>query len=292
MKRTLKIVFIILGTLIALILMAALFFIYKLNYEVKTVDRSKSPDEKYELLLQSIGTPVLFGPADGKIVLKNEREKIAEYDFTLSNDGVPVKKEIWQVSWMDWGVQVVLSGSEQEEERIEIMYDGTVFAGDSDRVSGDTKQQTADKSGNAGQQAEEGSRGSEQPAIEENGNTEEQLKQMEIMNGYQAIYEEYFQRFGYGFTKEYDATGTLRAVLREDSEAVEYLIYDRESQNGKCGLYVYYLVSKEADGSWYPMDAEMRNTYAYVYESGQVVSSGKTDWSDAGSEEYQDVTGE
>lgn len=32
--------------------------------------------------------------------------------------------------------------------------------------------------------------------------------------------------------------------------------------------------------------------YAYVYESGDVVSSGKTAWEDIGSEAYQEVTGE
>ena len=32
--------------------------------------------------------------------------------------------------------------------------------------------------------------------------------------------------------------------------------------------------------------------YAYVYESGDVVNSGKTAWEDAGSEVYKEVTGE
>ena len=36
----------------------------------------------------------------------------------------------------------------------------------------------------------------------------------------------------------------------------------------------------------------MQNTYAYEYSTGAIVESGKTDWSDAGSEEYQNLTGE
>ena len=40
------------------------------------------------------------------------------------------------------------------------------------------------------------------------------------------------------------------------------------------------------------MDAEILEIYAYVYAGDSVISSGKTGWSDAGSEEYRDATGE
>lgn len=59
-----------------------------------------------------------------------------------------------------------------------------------------------------------------------------------------------------------------------------------------CGLYVHYQSEKKADGTWSVSDGAIVDIYAYVYESGDVVSSGKTKWSDNGSEEYQRITGE
>lgn len=120
----------------------------------------------------------------------------------------------------------------------------------------------------------------------------QQLKQLKIKKGYRTIYDTCFQEEGYSFTEDYDAKGNSRAILKEDETSVEYLVYDRESPNGLCGLYVYYRAPRAADGSWSPMDAEILDIYAYVYAGDSVISSGKTGWSDAGSEEYRDATGE
>ena len=120
----------------------------------------------------------------------------------------------------------------------------------------------------------------------------QQLKQLRIKKGYRTIYDTCFQKEGYSFTEDYDAKGNSRAILKEDETSIEYLVYDRESQNGLCGLYVYYRAPRAADGSWSPMDAEILDIYAYVYAGDSVISSDKTGWSDAGSEEYRDATGE
>lgn len=117
-------------------------------------------------------------------------------------------------------------------------------------------------------------------------------QQLRIKKGYRTIYDTCFQEEGYSFTEDYDAKGNSRAILKEDETSIEYLVYDRESQNGLCGLYVYYRAARAADGSWSPMDAEILDIYAYVYAGDSVISSGKTGWSDAGSGEYRDATGE
>ncbi len=57
---------------------------------------------------------------------------------------------------------------------------------------------------------------------------------------------------------------------------VEYLIYDRESQNGLCGLYVYYQSNKNDDGTYDYANGVIVDIYAYVFASGDVISSGKT----------------
>ena len=53
-----------------------------------------------------------------------------------------------------------------------------------------------------------------------------------------------------------------------------------------------YRADKVADGSWAPADAQIIDVYAYDEKSGAVVASGKKSWSDSGTQEYRDLTGE
>lgn len=343
MKKILKIILCIFGALVILLLAAVGFFVYLLDYQVRTVDQAESPDGTYELLLQSVGSPLFFSSADGRLVLKQGKEKIAERDFTLYDDGGSVRADIWQVTWLQESVRIRISGSEQNDEWIEITYDGKFFSqypardgteteaeagteqeaetgaeaaakqekeqaygeeeseGTAEQTYGEEESEgTAEQTYGEGEseqlseQQEEGETYSaeelEEAAEEQHMN--QQLKQLRIKKGYRTIYDTCFQEEGYSFTEDYDAKGNSRAILKEDENSVEYLVYDRESQNGLCGLYVYYRAPRAADGSWSPMDAEILDIYAYVYAGDSVISSGKTGWSDAGSEEYRDATGE
>lgn len=114
----------------------------------------------------------------------------------------------------------------------------------------------------------------------------------QIREGALEIFDQYFAAEGSTFQEGYTAKGDTYFVLNENDSDITYLQYDRDSQNGNCGLYVLFKASKSSDGSWSPSDAQMQNTYAYEYSTGAIVESGKTDWSDAGSEEYQNLTGE
>ena len=115
---------------------------------------------------------------------------------------------------------------------------------------------------------------------------------LRIEEGYRAVYEQAFQDGGYEFTESSDAKGNLQVILSETDTAVEYLMYDRESENGKCGLYVYFYMEKGEDGSWSPDSAQIRDIYAWVFDTDEVISSGKTGWGDPGSEAYRNATGE
>lgn len=111
-------------------------------------------------------------------------------------------------------------------------------------------------------------------------------------NGALKIFDAYFAAKGSTFKESYTAKGNMYFILQESDADITYLQYDRDSQNGRCGLYVLWKASKSSDGSWSPNDAQMQNTYAYEYRTGAIAESGKTDWSDAGSEEYRKLTGE
>ena len=89
------------------------------------------------------------------------------------------------------------------------------------------------------------------------------------------------------FMISYGANGNSRVILNENEEIIEYLVYDRLSENEKCELYVLYRSKKNTDGSWYISEAEILDIFAYSMSTKDVVSSGKTSWSATGSEEHE-----
>lgn len=113
-----------------------------------------------------------------------------------------------------------------------------------------------------------------------------------IHEGFQAIYAQVFEPQGLSCFQDADAKGNERLVLSETSSQVEYVLFDRRSANEKCLLYVRYRADKGADGSWAPADAQIIDIYAYDEGSGAVVASGKKSWSDSGTQEYRNLTGE
>lgn len=114
----------------------------------------------------------------------------------------------------------------------------------------------------------------------------------EIYDGYRTIYQQYFADEGCDFMISYGANGNSRVILNENEEIIEYLVYDRLSENEKCELYVLYRSKKNTDGSWYISEAEILDIFAYSMSTKDVVSSGKTSWSATGNEKYYEITGE
>lgn len=90
----------------------------------------------------------------------------------------------------------------------------------------------------------------------------------------------------------YNAGGDEQVILSKDSEKVILLIYDRESANGACALYALESCLVEDYGSWSIDDATLLDEYAYVHETGEVIASGKTSWSDVGTQAFRNATGE
>ena len=116
---------------------------------------------------------------------------------------------------------------------------------------------------------------------------DELMETNEIYDGYRTIYQQYFADEGCDFMISYGANGNSRVILNENEEIIEYLVYDRLSENEKCELYVWYRSKKNADGSWHISEAEILDIFAYNVSTKDVVSSGKTSWSATGSEEHE-----
>ena len=86
----------------------------------------------------------------------------------------------------------------------------------------------------------------------------------------------------------YTAKGVPKLVLNKDAKQITYVLYDRESANGKCALYVVYKAELAASDT----EPEIGDMLAYEYSTENVISSGKRDWADTGSLEYCTAIGE
>lgn len=127
MKKYLKIMLCIMGSLLAVIVAFWFSISYTVNYKKITCDTSVSPDKKYEVILQAVGEPEWpFGSASGRLVLKEGEDKISQTDFELHNDGASISSSCWKVTWHEDYVEIILSGEEQFDEQVILYFDGTV----------------------------------------------------------------------------------------------------------------------------------------------------------------------
>lgn len=266
-------------TVVLAVLLVALA--YELNYAVRTVDTSTSPDGRFTLELQAVGEPLFFSPADARLVLRLGRYEVSHVDTSIADDGGQVRTTSWQVSWENSGAKVRLKGSEQSDELVTMGFDGSVSRG----------RAAADESLGGLPDAEANTPAT--PTDEDITSSEvAQQEAEEIDAGYKAVYDAALKSQGYGYQVTYNAKGDEQVILSQDSEKVVILVYDRESANGTCALFALESCPVEEYGSWSIDHAMLLDEYAYVHETGEVIASGKTSWSDAGTQEFRDVTGE
>lgn len=133
-------------------------------------------------------------------------------------------------------------------------------------------------------------------ASQESGN----LTPETVEGAYLCLYEQIFKEQGAAYDCRYNAKGNFYAFLSEGRDVpgsgaeelrAEYtVVYDRESENGECHLFVYYETFYNEDGTEY--GTTILDTYAVNKETGEVTASGKHAWEDVGSVEYQEAAGE
>lgn len=120
-----------------------------------------------------------------------------------------------------------------------------------------------------------------------------------VEGAYRVLYEELFADAGYPYDYGYNAKGNFYANLCEGEGELEStpgtfayketVVYDRESKNGKCHLFVHYRTYYQ-DGTEYT--TEILDMYAVDMATGKVYLSGRQGWADVGSQAYRDATGE
>ena len=118
----------VLGFVAAIFIIIAVFWgslAYVSNYKITEADTSVSPDGTYELVLQAVGEADFpFGSASGRLVLYEGKSRISKADFELRDDGRNIRSSIWEVTWHEDSVEVILSGDEQFDEQIILYFDG------------------------------------------------------------------------------------------------------------------------------------------------------------------------
>lgn len=242
--------------------------LYIAYFKVTVVDSAQSADGAYEVILQSVGEPGWpFGSAPGRLVLKKEGIVVSDKDIEIANDGGSIHKSSWRVTWYDDHVGIMLFGQEQYDELVTLYYDGRT---ESCRLTTHHGVERKKVSNNAVEEATD---------IKPDSEVWLSPEEQQITAGYKAIYELYSDRPIDDFEVYYGAkVSSSGCILSEDENTVEYIVYNGKSEDEKCGLYVYFQSKKNTDGKWNANDGMIMDIYIYEYESGNVVSSGKTNW--------------
>ena len=297
MNKIPKYVVIIVGILVMVVLLPLGYVRYKTRYEAEQISTSTSPDGDYELVIYSVGEPDFpFGVAHGRLVLKGKKKTVAYRLFEVANDGARFYDGNLETTWYIDRVEVVVSGSEQRDELVTLRFNGqtssrrltTRYRKEDTDIEKDSEQDSAatEKGFDDSREDVENSADSSIDSVAEN-----QPDNNEITAGYHAIYEKYSDATAGKFEVYYGASeSSSRCILSESDNSVEYIVYDGKLENGKCGLYVRYRTEKGGGGTYDYGSAEIEDIYAYVFSSGEVISSGKTKWEDTGTDEFERAT--
>ena len=140
---------VILGIMAAIAFVFACFlgdFIYATCFKINPVDKSTSPDGTYELSFQQVGDPDWpFGYTHARLVLKNGKRVIIKQTFDIADDGANASISSWNVDWKDISVEVVISGTEQDDVLYVLKFDGSVDRKQLDTRYGNIKEERTRK---------------------------------------------------------------------------------------------------------------------------------------------------
>ena len=113
MKKLIKIVAGVIAVVFIIVVVFWGSIVYFSDYRITTIDTSVSPDGTCELVLQAVGeVDFSLGSATGRLVLNEGKNNILKADFELYDGGGNIRSSIWEVTWYEDCVKVILSGDE------------------------------------------------------------------------------------------------------------------------------------------------------------------------------------
>lgn len=126
MKKGIKTFLLIIGLTSLLFLILGGSFIYVTKYRYTIVGNEISPNERCQITFQMKGQPEFpFGATYGRIIAKYDGEIIKKIDIVIFDDGATLRKDNWNIGWYPAGVEITLMGSEQENQILQVLYDGS-----------------------------------------------------------------------------------------------------------------------------------------------------------------------
>ena len=126
MKKVIKWILIITGCcLIFVFLFVCFAFVYSEFFHATTIDTKTSPDGRYTLDFQQIGSPAWpYGPVTAQVTLKDGKKTIEKRKVEVYNDGSSLYVENWNVEWRDDRVVIIIDlGEIDRNETIEFSFD-------------------------------------------------------------------------------------------------------------------------------------------------------------------------
>ena len=116
-------------SLIFMMLLIILFagYKYRTTYAKTEIMTETSEDNQYTLKIYMIGEPEWpFGATHCRLELFKDTKRIIKCPIDIYDDGAIVHEDNFDIRWHEDNVTVTVSGSEQDDNRYILFFDGTV----------------------------------------------------------------------------------------------------------------------------------------------------------------------
>ena len=116
-------------SLIFMMLLIILFagYKYRTTYAKTEIMTETSEDNQYTLKIYMIGEPEWpFGATHCRMELFKDSKRIIKCPIDIYDDGAIVHEDNFDIKWHEDNVTVTVSGSEQDDNRYILSFDGTV----------------------------------------------------------------------------------------------------------------------------------------------------------------------
>ncbi len=124
-KKAVKAVIMIILILAGILLGLGLLIKYETSWRLSNVGVEESPDGKYIILFQEVGSPDFpFGSSHAKVTVYDGNKEITSFREDIADDGAVFRPDNYSVEWMEYGVVITFMGSEQGDREVEVFYDG------------------------------------------------------------------------------------------------------------------------------------------------------------------------